>query len=477
MNKKLFRNKDLISKHSVVECFQNFQSSLHSDGFKQKIQEIFDEHNSKYSSVWPAPFTKQKQILSDEKFLLEATIDYSRTLEPYRLVIDLTAIGNNRIPLISMIYKFSKISDYETKIETYVEDTITGLINRDHLKVGLPIAISIASFMLHLVDVYVIDDQTIHDNFENDDQPDSTDNTSLSKKLIPITTILVGIVIFTIFLIPTESTPNWPACVIPHMKVLSEDEQRQHGINNLFLSSDLERNDLKMKMRMLSDDAHTNRNYEKSIAISSTVLKIIDPHDFTSLSQIGNAIRDTNKTNTSTLLCSKTIHEIPEIQEQVFGQMALAEDYLLLKEFQKSVDVINPVIEQCNNDSSFGVNSCSNSLIIRGNAQFRLSNYNESEKDYVQSIKLDGEKSDSLFGLANIFFHRDANFSEAAKYSKKAIIGDEDNTDIIQLYFRSLYNSGEHDKLKMEYNELKNKKPKIADEVKNRLPKQISGIL
>ncbi len=478
MNKKLFRNKDLISEHSVVECFQIFQNSLHSDEFKRKIQEIFDEHSSKYSSVWPAPFTRQKQILNDKKFQLEPTIDSLRTIEPHRLVVDLTAIGDKRIPLISVVYKFSKINDYETKIETYIEDTITGPINRDHVKVGLPIAISVASLMLQLVNVFVIDDQTIHENLENGDQSDSTNNAPFSKKLIPITIVLVGAVIFTIFLIPPESAPNWPVCVIPYMNALSEDEQRQLGINDLRIwHSDLEREELKKKMRMLSDEAHANRNYEKSLAISSTVLKIIDPHDFTSLSQIGNAIRDTNKTDTSALLCSKTIHEMPEIQKQVFGQMALAEDYLLLREFQKSIDVINPVIEQCNDDSSLGVNSCSNSLIIRGNAQLRLSSYTESEDDYVQSIKLDGEKSDSLFGLANIFFHRDSNFPKSAEYSKKAIASDDENTDIYQLYFRSLYHLDERDELKMEYNKLKNKYPKIADEVKNRLPKQISEIL
>lgn len=484
MRCKLFRNEDLVSRYTVEECFEKFRSTLHSNDFKKIVQKIFDEHNSKSGFTWPAPFTRQKQIVSNEKFELEARINKSRTLEPHRLTVDLIAVGNKNIPLIAITCKFSKKRDSGTKIESYVEDIIPGRINKDHVKMSLPIVISIVLFLLKDIDIPITVDENRIDELIDDDidvispNEEISSSSILTKKFVVMIT-LIGIILLIIAAILLYQTPelqsssSWPQCIIPYMNT-PKNASSIYGLGNPFLS-DSDRFKLKYDLRVISDEAHAERDYEKSLTTSSIVLTLIDPNDIASISQLGNAIRDTNKTDTSRVLCSKSIHESPEVRKYIFGKMALAEDHLLLGEFQESIDVITPVIDKCKTeDSTIEVESCANSLIIRGNANYRLTYYDDAEHDYNKSIKTDGEKADSLFGLGNIEYYRDSNFYDASINFKKALVSDPTNTDIIRMYFNSLFYLEEYDELKTAYHTLD---PKIAENILNIISPEIISVL
>ena len=258
-----------------------------------------------------------------------------------------------------------------------------------------------------------------------------------------------------------DKTDHWPGCIIQYM-IIPEDAVSDLRFSSMNKVSNLE--SLKKEMHLAADVAHDSRNFQRSIEVSSTVLRLIDATDRTSLSQLAVAFRDIDHRDMDRLTCSETVHKLPQIKAKVFGKMALAEDKLLLGKYDESIDIISPVIDAYENKDVMSVEKPSyvNSLIIRGNAHLAMGNYDAAERDYILSIETGGEQADSLYGLGTVEFRRDGDFAQSEIYFGDAIEHDPTNSDIIGMYLRSLIFLEKYDQVKAEYHILLDEHPDIA---------------
>ena len=400
-----------------------------------------------------------------------------------RIVCDVFDPKNLTVSYCTMIWTLSTIRrDHDrTKLETsfYSNNTFPHIPNPIGLKVpsrkvAFPIALTSAIFTG--LGTLQQSAAAAYDGYSASSLSSASTIGSSSKMLI-----IMGIVAGTTFAgisvpayIHTEElldkTDHWPSCIEEYM-VVPEDAILNTQFSSINKMLNLE--SLKKEMHLAADIAHDRRDFPRSIEVPSTVLRLIDATDVTSLSQLAVAFRDADHHNMDRLTCSEIVHELPQVKAKVFGKMALAEDKLLLGKHPESINIISPVIDAYETQSNMLVEKPSyvNSLIIRGNAYLAMENYDAAEHDYLLSMERGGEQADPLYGLGNVEFRRNGDFAQSEIYFDKAMEHDPTNSDIIGMYIRSLIFMEKYDVVKAEYDRLLDEHPNIAKIITDENPK------
>ena len=181
--------------------------------------------------------------------------------------------------------------------------------------------------------------------------------------------------------------------------------------------------DLKEKHKELMDNYYENHDFVYAKKHATIILKYFDANDIQALSTMGNTIRDEDRNNLAGTKCALLIHNTPLLSNTVWGKLSLAEDYHVLGNYQKTMDLSSLVIDDYeNNNSDIPEISYVNALIIKANALYRLAleektGFDDAKMYYTMANEI-RESYDTWFGLGNID-RQEEKFADALeKYNK-----------------------------------------------------------
>ena len=191
--------------------------------------------------------------------------------------------------------------------------------------------------------------------------------------------------------------------------------------------------ELKKNHISLMDANYEKHDYASAKKHATIVLKYFHINDLQSLSTLGNLIRDGDRQNHAFAKCAIAIHSTPFLANSVWGKISLAEDYHVLREYEKSISWSSKVINDYERDLDISVDSYVISLIIKANALYRLSldeqNGFDDAKAYYTLAHEIKESYDTWFGLGNIDRH-EVQFTDALLKYKQARLLASDTDEI-----------------------------------------------
>ena len=206
------------------------------------------------------------------------------------------------------------------------------------------------------------------------------------------------------------------SCLSNHISTTDEMTKKYTYLTKLPNASHSKVDNLKTDHITMMDDYYESYKYAEAKKHATIVLKYFDNNDVQALSTMGNIIRDENRENISNTECAIAIHNTPFILNTVWGKISLAEDYHVFGDYQKSIHWSSIVIDDYNNNSDVHETSYVNALIIKANALYRQSLYDdkgfeEAKENYLKAHNIEASY-DTWFGLGNIDRHEEK-FEEA----------------------------------------------------------------
>ncbi|QMU54728.1 MAG: hypothetical protein GKS07_07480 [Nitrosopumilus sp.] len=189
----------------------------------------------------------------------------------------------------------------------------------------------------------------------------------------------------------------------------------------------------------MMDDSFENHDYASAKKHAIIILKYFNGNDIQMLSTLGNVMRDEDRQNLENIQCAMAIHSTPFIGNTSWGTLSLAEDNHVLGNFERTSQLVSPIINHYESYDESEVNpiektTYKNALIIKANALFRIAMAQQS--DDVEDVRKhyamahDIEKSyDTWFGLGNLDRYL-GNFEDALEKYKHARELARDTTEI-----------------------------------------------
>ena len=170
------------------------------------------------------------------------------------------------------------------------------------------------------------------------------------------------------------------------------------------------------------DDSYEGYNYNEAKKHATIVLKYFNSNDIQALSTIGNIMRDENRRDISGTNCAIELHSTPFILNTVWGKISLAEDYHVLGDYQKSIYWSSLIIDNYMKDPEINETSYVNALIIKANALYRQSLYEDkgfedAKENYLKAHNIE-MSYDTWYGLGNIDRHEEKFRDALEKYQQ-----------------------------------------------------------
>jgi tetratricopeptide (TPR) repeat protein len=196
---------------------------------------------------------------------------------------------------------------------------------------------------------------------------------------------------------------------------------------------------LKKDHIMMMDDYFEDRDYVSAKKHAMIILKYFNGNDIQTLSTLGNIMRDEDRQNLENIQCAVNIHSTPFIGNTSWGTISLAEDNHVLGNFERTSELVSPIINRYESYDESEVNpiekvTYKNALIINANALFRTAMAQQA--DNVEDVRIhytmahDIEKSyDTWFGLGNLDRYQ-GNFEDALEKYEHARELARDTTEI-----------------------------------------------
>ena len=217
---------------------------------------------------------------------------------------------------------------------------------------------------------------------------------------------------------------NATNCITQQYTLLSDNITREFPyLLNLPDTSHTRLLNLKNNHIKLMDDHYEARDYVSAKKHATIVLRYFNINDVQALSTMGNIMRDENRNNADGVRCAMSIHSNSLLTETDWGRISLAEDYHVLKEYDRTIYWTSKVIEEYGPDNpDMHEISYMNALIIKANALYRMAldsqtGFDDARSHYEMANEVK-ETYDAWFGLGNIDRHEEKFDGSLAKYCK-----------------------------------------------------------
>ena len=165
--------------------------------------------------------------------------------------------------------------------------------------------------------------------------------------------------------------------------------------------------DLKNEHRDMMNAAYDAHDYKSAKIHATIVLKYFDANNIYALTTMGNVMRDENRDNAENVSCAIAIHHTPYVSNTIWGQLSLAEDYHVLRDYDVSTKWSSKIINayEHNNDTMEEVNYV-NAMIVKANALYQKALIEggplDTAKEHYELAHDLRESYATWFGLGNI---------------------------------------------------------------------------